>query len=228
MSLQRRIFLSLFIISGLVSCTHDPLPPRDFQTDGPCDSNVAYFNNEVLPLLNSTCATTGCHDIETAEEGVILTNYNDIINTGEVIPFKPEESELYEVLVTNESDEKMPPPGNKQLTQSQIDLIYNWIKQGASDNACDQVCDTSAVSFSNGIMPIVELSCLGCHSGANPSGDLLLTNYEEIKFIAETGILMSSVSQDGQAVAMPLNLPPLPDCQIDMFALWIAAGTPDN
>jgi len=228
MSLRMRIVLLVFLISSFASCTHDPLPPRDFQTDGPCDPNVTYFNNEVLPLLNSTCATTGCHDTETAKEGVILTNYNDVINTGEVRLYKPEESELYKVLVTAESDEKMPPPGSLQLTQSQIDLIYNWIKQGASNNACDLACDTSEVSFSAGIMPIIEVSCLGCHSGPNPSAGLPLTNYDEIRFIAETGILMSSISRDGQAVAMPLNLPPLPDCQIDMFALWIAAGMPNN
>ena len=59
------------------------------------------FERDVLPILQSTCAMSGCHDAETAAHEVVLDSWESIMNSEEdlVTPFDPRESELWEVLV---------------------------------------------------------------------------------------------------------------------------------
>ena len=69
-----------------------------------CSPDTVYFVNDILPIIISNCAQSGCHDADAREDGVQLTDYDNIIETGKVEPGDPNDSELYEVLV--ESDPK--------------------------------------------------------------------------------------------------------------------------
>ena len=51
----------------------------------PCDPDTVYFENEILPLIISSCATTDCHDKLTDEQEVLLVDYASIIEYGEII-----------------------------------------------------------------------------------------------------------------------------------------------
>jgi len=64
----------------------------------PCDPDTAYFQNDVLPLLMSSCGIAGCHDPQTAEDDVILTSYFYVMETADVEPGEPWESDLWERL----------------------------------------------------------------------------------------------------------------------------------
>ncbi|MCG8651270.1 MAG: DUF1553 domain-containing protein, partial [Pirellulales bacterium] len=49
-----------------------------------------------------------------------------------IVPGKPDESELYRRLVTEDEDERMPPAdAHKPLTEQQVEQIRRWIAQGA-------------------------------------------------------------------------------------------------
>jgi hypothetical protein len=49
-----------------------------------------------------------------------------------VVPSHPEQSELIRRIQTTDASERMPPPdSHKTLTESQRDLLYRWIKEGA-------------------------------------------------------------------------------------------------
>ena len=122
---------------GPSGCTHSPIVPPDppNPTSGdteeetpPCDPNVIYFEQDVLPLLQSSCAYTGCHDATTAEDGVVLESYDDLMeNSGDdlVVAGQPEHSELYEVLVEEDLDKLMPPPiEGGPLSPEQIQVIW--------------------------------------------------------------------------------------------------------
>ncbi len=194
-----------------------------------CDPDTVYFQNDILPLLMSSCGVTGCHDPGTAQHGVILTDYASIMQTADVRPGNPADSDLYEVLTETDPDKRMPPPPRQPLNAVQIAKIEKWILQGAQNNVCETTnCDTVNVTFSGQIFPIIQNTCFGCHSGANPSGGLLLTNHSHVASAAASGRLMGSIRHENGYSPMPQNGAQLNECVITQFEKWIADGTPDN
>ena len=54
-------------------------PPVGGGGTSPLASDTVCFNTEVLPLYSSYCGSSGCHDIASHKEGVILTDYSRIM-----------------------------------------------------------------------------------------------------------------------------------------------------
>lgn len=183
------------------------------------------FTRDILPLIRGGCAISGCHDAITAEGERVLTNYTNIAN--EVRPGDPLESDLYQKIVENDPNDRMPPPPYDPLTRAQIDSIYNWILNGALNEYCGYSCDTiSEITFSEFIWPIVNLNCRSCHSGTNPSGSQYLRDYTDLAAIAADGRLKSVIRGNG----FPL-MPPeygLSDCNIRQIEIWIENGFQNN
>ncbi|NNC83915.1 MAG: hypothetical protein HKN79_10080 [Flavobacteriales bacterium] len=231
------------VVCAAQACKHDPIldeliveDPIDTTGGGPdttvfqgnpCDPDSVYFVNEILPFLTASCAQPGCHDAATAEDGVVLDSYFNIVTTGDVEPFDPADSEIYETITDSDLDDRMPPAGEDPLTAEQIQMIYDWIAQGAQDNSCSS-CDTTEVTFAQTIYPIIELKCQGCHSGAQPSSGLSLEDYGDISTIAISGALYSSITGSNGYPLMPYNSNALPACEIDLIQTWILEGAPDN
>lgn len=196
--------------------------------DHPCDPDSVYFQNEILPLILSSCATTDCHDKLTDEQEVLLVDYASIIQYGEIEPGNPNDSKLYEKIIDTDPDDRMPPPPANPLTNEQKNSIKKWIEQGAKNNFCDEDCDTTNVTYSGTIWPLIELNCYGCHSGSQPSGGILLVDYNSVVIQANNGKLFGAVNHDTGFEPMPKNAPKLSDCKIDQIKIWIEDGTPNN
>ena len=196
----------------------------------PCDPDTVYFQNSVLPLLVSNCATAGCHNQTSHKEGVILTDYVSIINTAKVKPGNPSGSKLYKVLFGGDmrDDDIMPPPPASPFNSDQKKIIYDWILQGALNNSCDGGCDSTSVTFSGTVWPLMQTWCTGCHTGTNASGGVHIENYDNLVVIANNGRLMGSVTHNPNYAAMPKNAEKLSDCQIASIRKWIDDGTPNN
>lgn len=257
----KRLFISagilaFIIILAIPSCTHDPFiddpmeEPMDTLTndtttmdttdnpmdtsivENPCEENVVYFESMILPILQTNCALSGCHDAASANEGIILESYNSVIASDVVTPFNLDESDLYEVLVEDNIDKRMPPSPASALTGDQINTIATWILQGAEDLTCDDGnnngCDTSSVSFSADVNPVIETYCRSCHSGNNPSGGVSLDNYENIKTNAENGKIYGAISWSDGFVMMPQGGDQLDDCTIQKIKAWIDDGANNN
>lgn len=249
--------LSFFVISILLStiaCNHDTIleddtfipgdttvvdpgdttviDPSDTTNNGtPCDPDVIYFSQQILPILRSNCAMSGCHDAITEEDGVNLTSYQKIIETADVRAFDLNGSDLYEVLTDDDVEDRMPPSPNIPLTSTQVQLIADWILQGAQDLECDPNpvgCDTENVSYAAFVKPVIQNNCQGCHSGGAPSGGVNLSTYEGIKGVANDGRLYKVTSWQPGSVRMPLNGNQLPACTIDKIKSWIDNGAPNN
>jgi len=194
----------------------------------PCDPDTVYFENDIYPLLISSCATTDCHDAASAQDDVILVDYASIIEHGDIDPGDPDGSKLYRKITEDDEEDRMPPPPQDPLSSEQIQKIRTWILQGALNNSCDEDCDTTNVSFANHIWPLVENNCLGCHSGGTPGGGIYLNNYANIVAVAESGQLWGAINHEQGFSPMPKNANKLSDCKIRQIQIWIEDGTPDN
>lgn len=219
------------------SCKHEPLVvPVDLAggngggggggTDpvDTCDPNTVYFEQQILPLLISNCAVPGCHNVATDDnDDIQITSYATLMQSGIV-----QDGDLWEAITDDDPDDIMPQPPQAPLTPDQITLIGQWIQQGAQNNSCVSGCDTSHVTYSGTIVPLVQARCLGCHSGGTPQGDLNFGNWQVLNGVAMDGRLAGAIQHQAPSPSMPPSGPMLPQCRIDQFLIWINDGAPQN
>lgn len=222
------------LVSG---CKHEPpFGPEEIVDDNngggpgpepenPCDANTVYFEQQVLPLLISNCAVPGCHNLPTDDnDDIQITSYQTLMGSGIV-----QDGDLWEAINDDDPDDRMPRPPQNPLTQAQIDLIGQWIQQGAQNNSCaNGACDTLNVTYSGTIRPLVAQRCQGCHSGGTPQGGLDFTQWNVLNTVAMDGRLAAAIQHLPSGVPMPPTGPMLPDCRIRQFLLWIGDGAPNN
>ncbi|MCB0795413.1 MAG: c-type cytochrome [Flavobacteriales bacterium] len=188
----------------------------------PCDPDTVYFQQSILPLLVTYCSTPGCHDAVTHEEDVRLYEYGTIME--QVEPGDPWDSDLFDEII----DGDMPPDDAPQLSAEQVSMIQNWILQGAQNNGCSGDCDTTNVTYSATIAPLLQQKCNGCHGGANPQGGYSLTSWGAVNTLATEGRLLGAVQHQVGYTPMPPAGGMLPQCDIDKIAIWVQQGAPNN
>lgn len=223
------IVLALVCLVFLVQCKHEPLVNPDIDptpVDPPTPTAVC-FEGEVLPIFQSYCAKSGCHDPITHEEGYVLNSYTNITRRG-IVPGDPNNSKLYKVLFAS-GESHMPPLNHAQLTTEQKALINKWITEGAKNTVnCGVACDTAAFTYNNNVVPILKTFCIGCHSASNAMGGVDLSTHAAVKTYALNGKLYGSISWTAGFKAMPQGGNKLSDCQIRVIRKWIDAGSLNN
>ena len=234
---------ALMILFVFIACKSDPfLPvgsivdPDNPITQNPgeanlCPDGVVSFQYEILPLMVSNCAFSGCHDAGTAADEIVLDSYNNIIK--EVEPNNIDDSELYESIDEDDDpDDIMPPPPYQPLTLEQKDLVRNWINQGAQNTNCGTPCDPASASFATDIFPLIEQYCIGCHNSnfnqGQGQGMVNLETYELTKPYALDGSFVGSIKYDPAYSIMPPSGGQLSECHIGQVEKWISEGALDN
>ena len=94
------------------------------------------YQRDVAPLLKTYCA--GCHN-DTDKEGDLSLITLSALRVGTpdgavVVASKPDESKLFQV-ISGAAEPKMPPKDEPQLKPEQIQLLRDWIAQGAKGDA---------------------------------------------------------------------------------------------
>jgi hypothetical protein len=85
------------------------------------------------------------------------------------------------------------------------------------------ICDTTHVTYSLTIKPMLTGYCTGCHgSGANT----VLTSYSDVSGKAQK--IYKSIMHQSGALAMPQGLAQLDACTLKQFKIWMDAGMPNN
>lgn len=217
----------LFLSFG---CKHEPLYPlSNLSVDSlrfksiSCNTDTAYFHNDIGPLIISNCAIKGCHDGNSGTSPK-LTSYANIIKS--VVPGQMDQSKLYKVLIKN-GEERMPLPPMAAFTSAQLLLVGKWILQGAKDNGCSAgsgICDTTNVTFPVTISPIMQTYCLACHSTSNAvsaGGGYKLQTLTDFTAVAKTGLLMNSINQIAGISAMPKGSGKLSACNITKIKIMV-------
>ena len=218
-------FLTVLAAAFIFSCKHE-IPKAPGNVPDPGTTGVC-FENEILPIFQSYCAKSGCHDAATAADNYILDTYSNIIARG-VSAGNAANSKLYEVLIKTD-DRRMPQSPNDPLSAAQISLIATWINEGAlNTTGCAPACDSSSFTYSGNVKPILQTHCLGCHSGlAIDGGYIPLDTYDGLKEQVNGNFLLPAVNQTG-SYPMPKNGAKISDCKITIIRKWIEAGALNN
>ena len=101
-------------------------------SDDPATASLIDFNEHIRPIFNSHC--TACHggvkqaaDISFAYRDQVLPPDGWIVEPGD-----PDASSLIERVVSDDPDQRMPPPEHgTALSEREIELLTEWIRQGA-------------------------------------------------------------------------------------------------
>jgi hypothetical protein len=95
------------------------------------------FNRDVRPILSENCFF--CHGPDKAHRkgGLRLDTADGLFTALEgkrhpAVPGKPESSEIYKRVVTDDDDDRMPDPkSGKHLSPREVAVLKKWIEQGA-------------------------------------------------------------------------------------------------
>jgi hypothetical protein len=111
---MKRSALLLFVFL-FVECVY-----HDLSVDEPptftCDAATISWQNDVLPIMQTSCAQSGCHD------GISRLDWADY----------DEVKEYANAIKQKTQDRSMPFDG--PLPQDQIDIIACWVNNGALNN----------------------------------------------------------------------------------------------
>jgi mono/diheme cytochrome c family protein len=89
-------------------------------------------------------------------------------------------------------------------------------------------CDTLDVTFTNSVFPIINSNCTSCHSGAAPSGNVMLEDYNDISAAANNGSLLGVIRHEPGWSPMPKSGGKLNDCDIAQIETWVNDNAPNN
>ena len=112
----------------LVSMT----PLRGADANGPLS-----FNRDIRPILSDNCFACHGFDSKHRKAGLRLDVSEDALKPNKegriaIRPGDPSQSEVWKRIITEDPDDKMPPPdSHKKLTPAQVATIKRWIEQGA-------------------------------------------------------------------------------------------------
>ncbi|MFM8839639.1 MAG: hypothetical protein ACKOFB_00860 [bacterium] len=120
------VILYLFTLSACYDTTITS--PEQIQFPA---QNVSY-QQHVKPLLELTCAFSGCHDSETAAAGVDVTGYFQLTSrAGLIIPGKPDNSLLNQIL---EGKQGHVLTFQQRISEAQKRGVRQWVQEGALNN----------------------------------------------------------------------------------------------
>lgn len=116
---MKQVLFGLLAGLALTACTKDKAAPMP-----PIPSEPVSFSQQIVPLINTNCSTSGCHDAGTASAGYNLTSHqlisdaaNDMLNA-----------------MRGQNGFTQMPFGQAPLPDTAIQQFEAWILQGKQNN----------------------------------------------------------------------------------------------
>jgi cytochrome c5 len=175
------------------------------------ESYPVCFARDIFPVIQAGCVASGCHNDASAAGDISLTSYAYVRQI--VRPGNPLNSKLYRV-ITNSGEDQMPPYPKNPLSKANVDSIYNWIKNGATDDVCKTICNSNKFGFTADIFPLINNRCNTCHS---------FTNYTIIYNLTLNNVLIDRLNGANGKNQMPPS-GKLDTCSIRKVENWIKYG----
>ncbi len=190
----------------------------------------AIFEDDVLPLLRSKCGA--CHGAASPQAELNLESHQSILEGGKsgpaVFPSSPETSLLLQKVVSG----AMPPVGDK-LTDDDVQLLRDWIHQGARGGG-----EFGPLITDKEVLPILQMRCVTCHGKRRREGDLDLRTIASRLEGGRSGPALVPGKPEAslmfQRIAMGEMPPPHmlydsnvkspTDAEVETLRKWIASG----
>lgn len=199
------------------------------------------FTKHVKPVLEAACI--GCHNADKDKGDLRLDTKATFLKGGEngpvVVPGKPDKSSLYTLAsMSPDEDDVMPPKAVDHLSEDQLNVLKEWIEQGAKWPDGVTLTQVPRPRFVKDVQPIFEFNCVACHrDDAKLEGGFSMTGHETtlksgdngpnlIPFDAEGSYLYKSMtlSEDDDNVMPPKAKDRVPQAEIDTIRRWIEQG----
>jgi hypothetical protein len=211
------------------------------QQGGSSDKKKVDFIKDIQPIFKAHCYE--CHSAEKDLASLRLDSKEAAFKGGDsgkvIIPGKSQDSLIIQRITGSEGGLRMPP--GKPLSESEIELIRNWIDQGATwpEPKTEPKTSTSGpaagVDFARNVLPILKANCYLCHSGDRPKGGLHLDSKELalkggssgqaiVPGNATSSLLVHRIMGLDGKVQMPMGRAPLHPDEIDTIKKWIDQG----
>jgi hypothetical protein len=129
--MKKLLILLTAVVVALAGCYNDkytelyPEPTKGGGGSGTtCDTSNVTFSQTIKPILDSKCATAGCHDAATLAGGYNFTVYGGA---------RAARSRMVGAITWAPGHSQMPKGMNK-LGDCDIAKITKWVNDGAQDN----------------------------------------------------------------------------------------------
>jgi hypothetical protein len=97
------------------------------------------------------------------------------------------------------------------------------------DNVGTIGCDTTNVTYSGTIAPLLANACNGCHYPASPFGaGIVLNNHTDLVAIINSGRFVGAINHASGFSPMPKGGTKLSDCNLLKIQKWIDDGALNN
>jgi len=165
------------------------------------------YNSQIQPIFDARCIS--CHG-SGSMGGLNLTSYQNLMDGGqsgdEVIPYDHASSELWIRINSGQM-----PPGNNDLTDDQVNLISQWIDEGALPEAPD--CDPElscgqAETCCDGLLYPTTCCETNCDEPIGECGDDTLRgdlNDDGVLNILDVVLMVNMVLGDGYDESADMN-----------------------
>jgi mono/diheme cytochrome c family protein len=108
----------------------------------PETGNEVSYGRQIAPIFALHC--NGCHSDENPSSGFRTGSYRGLMHGGtigdDIVPGKPDSSILVQLIEGVRGPEQQMPNGARPLHSSQIQLIRNWIAEGAKNDGASTPC----------------------------------------------------------------------------------------
>ena len=116
------IISAIILCIAVVACNKTSSNP-DYAATAVCTGSTPTYTNNISNILNTSCATSGCHNDATRKAGISLQGYSNASSQ-----FKNNSKNL--ASINHGSGVDPMPQGAPKLADSNIKKLECWVKNG--------------------------------------------------------------------------------------------------